>query len=298
MTKKPALGKGLSALLENETTDITSQAPAQNHQPTVGSIAEVEIAKIETNPFQPRSKFEVEELNNLAQSIRELGIIQPITLRKMGYDSYQIISGERRFRASQLAGLVKIPAYVRVANDQGMLEMALVENIQRSELDAIEIGLSYQRLIDECKLTQEELSHRVGKNRSTISNYLRLLKLPAEIQEGIRANRLSMGHARAIINIEDPTAQLEVYKQIIADTLSVRKTEELAKEKKAPSSTKSAPSAKRLPLSLIDKKIKAKLSEKLKVEVKFQRSDEDKGKIVIPFESEDELQAIVELLDN
>jgi len=298
MTKKPALGKGLSALLENETTDITSQAPAQNHQPTVGSIAEVEIAKIETNPFQPRSKFEVEELNNLAQSIRELGIIQPITLRKMGYDSYQIISGERRFKASQLAGLVKIPAYVRVANDQGMLEMALVENIQRSELDAIEIGLSYQRLIDECKLTQEELSHRVGKNRSTISNYLRLLKLPAEIQEGIRANRLSMGHARAIINIEDPTAQLEVYKQIIADTLSVRKTEELAKEKKAPSSTKSAPSAKRLPLSLIDKKIKAKLSEKLKVEVKFQRSDEDKGKIVIPFESEDELQAIVELLDN
>lgn len=297
MTKKPALGKGLSALLENETTDITSQAQAQQHQPTVGSIAEVEIAKIEANPFQPRTKFEVEELNNLAQSIRELGIIQPITLRKMGYDSYQIISGERRFRASQLAGLVKIPAYVRVANDQGMLEMALVENIQRSELDAIEIGISYQRLIDECKLTQEELSQRVGKNRSTIANYLRLLKLPAEIQEGIRTNRLSMGHARAIINIEDPNAQLELFQQIIADTLSVRKTEELAKEKKSATVTKSTNSSKKLPLSLIDKKIKANLSERLKVDVKFQRSTENKGKIVIPFESEDELQAIVEFLD-
>lgn len=297
MTKKPALGKGLSALLENEKTDITSQAQTPNIQPTVGSIAEVEIAKIEANPFQPRTKFEAEELNNLAQSIRELGIIQPITLRKMGYDSYQIISGERRFRASQLAGLVKIPAYIRVANDQSMLEMALVENIQRSELDAIEIGLSYQRLIDECKLTQEELSHRVGKNRSTIANYLRLLKLPAEIQDGIRHHRLSMGHARAIINIEDPQAQLELYRQIIEETLSVRKTEELAKSKKSTAPKVKSASVKRLPLSLMDKKFKANLSDKLNVDVSLQRNSDQKGKIVIPFASEEELQNIIDLLD-
>jgi len=298
MTKKPALGKGLSALLENDNTDITSRSESTENPNTLGSISTIEISKIEANPFQPRTKFEQGELEELAQSIRELGIIQPITLRKMGYDKYQLISGERRFRASQLAGLNAIPAYVRLANDQSMLEMALVENIQRSELDAIEIGLSYQRLIEECKLTQEELSQRVGKNRSTIANYLRLLKLPIEIQNGIRENRLSMGHARALINLADPTTQLEIFNQILEDTLSVRKTEELAKAKKPNQELIKKSPTKRLPLSLMDQKIKAKLASKLDLDVNFLRNDVQKGKIILSFNSDEELQKIINLIDS
>lgn len=289
--KKPALGRGLSALLEDERTDVTQKGSTTG---TVGSISEVRIQNIEANPFQPRTHFEEEALHELAQSIKELGIIQPITLRKLGYDKYQLISGERRFRASQIAGLESIPAYIRVANDQSMLEMALVENIQRANLDAIEVAISYQRLIDECKLTQEELSNRVGKKRSTIANYLRLLKLPAEIQNGIRENRISMGHARALINLEDPAEQLSIFHQIVEEQLSVRKVEEISKEKK---STKSnAPAKKSLPLSLTDKKLKSELSEILNVEVKLQRNDVDKGRIVIPFESDEELAHILKSL--
>lgn len=291
MTKRPALGRGLSALLENEKTDVTYASSETDLPKTVGSISEVAISKIEANPFQPRTKFEEEALQELSQSIRELGIIQPVTVRKLGYDKYQLISGERRFRASQLAGLTQIPAFVRIANDQSMLEMALVENIQRAELDAIEVAISYQRLIDECKLTQEELSQRVGKKRSTISNYLRLLKLPAEIQNGIRSNRLTMGHARALINLDDEKTQLEVYHQILNDTLSVRKTEEIAKEKKTVKTLKSSPST--LPLSLVDKKLISNLSKLFKVDVKFQRKEDEKGKIVIPFESDEELAKIL-----
>ncbi len=290
--KKPALGRGLSALLEDERTDVT-QKGSEVHG-TVGSIAEIAIKNIEANPFQPRTKFEAEELEELAQSIRELGIIQPITLRKLGYDKYQLISGERRFRASQIAGLDRIPAYVRVANDQSMLEMALVENIQRSNLDAIEVAISYQRLIDECSLTQDELSKRVGKKRSTISNYLRLLKLPAEIQNGIRENKISMGHARALINLEDPAEQLKIFNQIVEENLSVRKTEEISREKKVSSS--SSAKKKSLPLSLTDKKLKSELSELLNVQVRLQRSDVDKGKIVIPFDSDEELAHILQSL--
>lgn len=290
MTKRPALGRGLSALLEDDKTDVTGSADASQLSKTVGSIAEIEISKIEANPFQPRTKFEEEALQELSQSIKELGIIQPVTVRKLGYDKYQLISGERRFRASQLAGLTQIPAYVRIANDQSMLEMALVENIQRSELDAIEVAISYQRLIEECKLTQEEMSQRVGKKRSTISNYLRLLKLPAEIQNGIRSNQLSMGHARALVNIENPESQLELYRQILEETLSVRKTEELAKGKKE--SSTSASKAKS-PLSVVDKRIRMNLTDHFSVPVKFQRKDEEKGSITIPFENEEELAKIL-----
>ena len=290
MTKRPALGRGLSALLEDDKTDVTGSADASQLSKTVGSIAEIEISKIEANPFQPRTKFEEEALQELSQSIKELGIIQPVTVRKLGYDKYQLISGERRFRASQLAGLTQIPAYVRIANDQSMLEMALVENIQRAELDAIEVAISYQRLIEECKLTQEEMSQRVGKKRSTISNYLRLLKLPAEIQNGIRSNQLSMGHARALVNIENPESQLELYRQILEETLSVRKTEELAKGKKE--SSTSASKAKS-PLSVVDKRIRMNLTDHFSVPVKFQRKDEEKGSITIPFENEEELAKIL-----
>jgi len=290
MTKRPALGRGLSALLENDKTDVTSSLETSQPPITAGSIAEIEISKIEANPFQPRTKFEEETLQELSQSIKELGIIQPVTVRKLGYDKYQLISGERRFRASQLAGLTQIPAFVRIANDQSMLEMALVENIQRAELDAIEVAISYQRLIEECKLTQEEMSQRVGKKRSTISNYLRLLKLPAEIQNGIRSNQLSMGHARALVNIEDADSQLALYRQILEETLSVRKTEELAKGKKegSPAAVKA-----KSPLSVVDKRIRTNLTDYFSVAVKFQRKDEEKGSITIPFESEEELAKIL-----
>lgn len=294
MTKKPALGRGLSALLQDDKTDITHKDSPESTARAAGSVAEIEIGKIEANPFQPRTKFEEEALEELAQSIKELGIIQPITVRKLGYDTFQLISGERRYRASQIAGLTSIPAYVRIANDQSMLEMALVENIQRANLDAIEVAISYQRLIEECKLTQEELSQRVGKKRSTISNYLRLLRLPAEIQEGIRDGKITMGHARALINIENPEEQLAVFQQILKDTLSVRKAEELAKNKKE-EGQKNHPSSV-VPLSLLDKKIKANLADHFNVKVKFQRKDEEKGRIVIPFDSEDELDRILKAM--
>ena len=290
MTKRPTLGRGLSALLEDDKTDVTGSADASQLSKTVGSIAEIEISKIEANPFQPRTKFEEEALQELSQSIKELGIIQPVTVRKLGYDKYQLISGERRFMASQLAGLTQIPSYVRIANDQSMLEMAFVDNIQRAELDAIEVAISYQRLIEECKLTQEEMSQRVGKKRSTISNYLRLLKLPAEIQNGIRSNQLSMGHARALVNIENPESQLELYRQILEETLSVRKTEELAKGKKESSTSASKAKA---PLSVVDKRIRMNLTDHFSVPVKFQRKDEEKGSITIPFENEEELAKIL-----
>ncbi len=294
MSKRPALGRGLSALLERESTDITSKSTTDIPK-TAGSIAEISIKNIEANPFQPRTKFEEEALRELAQSIKELGIIQPITVRKLGYDKFQLISGERRFRASQLAGLDQIPAYIRIANDQSMLEMALVENIQRAELHAIEVAISYQRLIEECKLTQEELSQRVGKKRSTITNYIRLLKLPAEIQNGIIENLISMGHARAIVNIEDSEKQIELFNQIMQETLSVRKTEEFAKSLKSakPKTHQSAV----LPPTLVDKKIKANLSDHFNVNVKFQRKDIDKGRIVIPFNSEEELNKILQTIN-
>ena len=220
MAQKNALGRGLGALIED--ADQSERAPA-------AAINEIDIDKIEVNPFQPRKNFDEESLRELASSIREIGIIQPITVRRLNGDTYQLITGERRYKAAGLAGMETIPAYVRIAEDQNMLEMALVENIQREDLDSIEVAISYQRLIEEIGLTQENLSDRVGKKRSTISNYLRLLKLPAEIQLGIRDRLISMGHARALVNIPDPNIQLEIFQKIIKDDLSVRKVEELVR---------------------------------------------------------------------
>ena len=226
--KKKALGRGLDAILQSPDTDITSKDISGNY--VVGAVAELNLEKIETNPFQPRVEFDDIGIAELANSIKEQGIIQPVTVRKLGYDKYQLISGERRYRACKLAGIHTIPTYIRVANDEQMLELALVENIHREDLNAIEIAISYQRLIEECQLTQEKLSDRIGKNRTTISNYVRLLKLPAEAQIAIRENQITMGHARALINIPEDETKLRILKKVIEEDLSVRQVEKIARD--------------------------------------------------------------------
>ena len=297
MTKKRALGRGLSALLENAATDITSNSIGEGANNVVGSVSSILIEDIETNPFQPRTQFEKEALMDLSNSIKELGIIQPITVRKLGYGKYQLISGERRFRASQIAGLKEVPAFIRIANDQEMLEMALVENIQRQDLDALEVAFSYQKLIEECDLTQEQLSERVSKKRSTVANYLRLLKLPAEIQLAIRTKEVSMGHARALVNIDDEKKQLGIARRVIKEGLSVRQVEELVKGTKETQTlnkkiTNSTPSN----LSFSQQKIQEDLTDFLKAEVMLSKNTKGKGKLVIPFKDENDLERIAELL--
>ena len=301
-SKKSALGKGLSALLSDDETDITSRSigkPKSSEEEvskTVGNIAEIEISQIETNPFQPRTVFEKEALIELADSIKEHGIIQPITVRKLGYGKYQLISGERRFRASQLAGLKKIPAYIRIANDQSMLEMALVENIQRRDLDSIEVAISYKRLMEECSLTQEELGGRVGKNRSTVTNYLRLLKLAPEVQTSIRHREISMGHARALVSIEDESIQVRFLKEILENDLSVRAVEALIKDSKPSSNPKSkAKPAKAVSFQM--KKVSEDLKEMFQAKVKLKQDNKGVGKIEIPFASDEDLQRIIAILD-
>ncbi len=294
MAKKPALGKGLSALLSDTDTDVTSRSIGDSNTDIVGSISSIGIDQIDANPFQPRTEFEQERLNELSASIKELGVIQPITVRKMGNDKFQIISGERRFRASQLAGLDRIPAFIRIANDQEMLEMALVENIQREDLNAIEIGLSYERLMNECNLTQDELSDRVGKNRSTIANYIRLLNLPAEIQKGIQEKKLSMGHARALLSIEDEDEQIAVYRSILESDVSVRELEGLTRKIKNVTSGKSE--KEKPQLSFSELKLKSDLSELFQTKVELQKSNKGKGKIVIPYKSKEDLERIANLL--
>ncbi|MDQ3047030.1 MAG: ParB/RepB/Spo0J family partition protein [Bacteroidota bacterium] len=300
--KRNALGKGLSALLENANTDITSNK-LEGEGKVVGAVANIEISKIETNPFQPRTHFEEDALNELASSIKEHGIIQPITVRKLGYDKYQLISGERRFRASQLAGLTSVPAYIRIANDQAMLEMALVENIQRENLDAIEVAISYKRLIDECSLTQEQLSQKVSKQRSTITNYLRLLKLPVEIQLAIRNGDISMGHARALINIENEDQQLDIYNQIVLNQLSVREVEDIVRGVKLENSgtttknTSSEKKADKAVLSVEQLAIVEDLRAVFNTKVQISKESGGKGKIVIPFKSDNDLKRILDLLD-
>ncbi|MDX1753185.1 chromosome partitioning protein, ParB family [Salinimicrobium sediminis] len=293
-TKKQALGRGLSALLKDPQNDIKS-AEDKNADKLVGHIVELELNAIEVNPFQPRTSFNEESLRELASSIRELGVIQPITVRKLDYNKYQLVSGERRFRASKLVGLETIPAYIRIANDQESLEMALVENIQRQDLDPIEISLSYQRLIDEINLTQEQLSERVGKNRSTIANYLRLLKLDPIIQTGMRDGFLSMGHGRALINVEDPQVQLEIYEKILANSLSVRDTEKLVRElqegKPEKKSAGSAPAVSRD----IKKSIK-EFSDRLGAKVDVKVTKKGNGKLIIPFKSEDDLNRLKKII--
>ncbi|HOP12509.1 MAG TPA: ParB/RepB/Spo0J family partition protein [Lentimicrobium sp.] len=287
--KKKALGRGLSAILESPETDITSSDISGNF--VAGAIASLPLSQIEANPFQPREDFDQEALSELAASIKEQGIIQPITVRKMGYDKYQLISGERRLKASRLAGLDEIPCYIRIANDQQMLEMALVENIQRESLNALEIAISYQRLIEECELTQEELSQRVGKNRTTVTNYIRLLKLPAELQVAIRDNKISMGHARALINIDDEQTQVAILKNIITKDLSVREVEEIVRNlNKQPASRKEAP-ARELPREI--EAIRENIAGKLDTKVNVTLNQKGKGNIVISFNSQKQLERIL-----
>ena len=290
--KRNALGRGLGALLQDSETITEEKSPELQ---LISSINEVDINSIEVNPFQPRIDFDKEALEELAESIRVQGIIQPITVRQLNKDQYQLISGERRLQASKLAGLTTIPAYIRLANDQQMLEMALIENIQRENLNAIEIALSYQRLISECSLKQEELGDRVGKNRSTVNNYIRLLKLPPEIQAGIRDNKISMGHARALINIENPENKLMVFKKIINDDLSVRKVEELVRNISSQMLDKKFDDKPTPRFEIVQ--LQSKLSSHFGTKVEVKSSEKNKGEIKIPFVSQDDLNRILELIN-
>ncbi len=292
-TKKQALGRGLSALLKDPHHDIKS-VEDKNADKLVGHIVELDLTSIEMNPFQPRTSFNEESLRELASSIRELGVIQPITVRKLDFNKYQLVSGERRYRASGLIGLETIPAYIRIANDQESLEMALVENIQRQDLDPIEIAISYQRLLDEINLTQEQLSERIGKNRSTIANYLRLLKLDPIIQTGMRDGFVTMGHGRALINIENPQIQLDIYEKILEKSLSVRETEKLVRELNGEPKGKTAPKEKPLPQNL--KKGIKEFSDYLGTKVDIKVAQKGKGKLIIPFTSEEDFQRIKKLI--
>ena len=296
--RRNALGKGLSALLNdsvNVMPDNKTNAVSSSEGNSLGSVNEIKISEIQVNPFQPRTEFDEQALKELSDSIKLQGLIQPITVRRVNAHSYQLISGERRLRASKLAGLTQIPAYVRTANDQQMLEMALIENIQRENLNAIEVALSFQRMIDECHLKQEELGDRVSKNRSTVTNYLRLLKLPPAIQSSIRDGRISMGHARALINIEDPAKQLFIHQHIIKDGLSVRKVEELAREAHRSPAKKEGKEPEARPYTL--QKIEDDLASKFSTRVKLKVDRQGKGMIEIPFLSEDDLGRILEMLD-
>ena len=288
MARKNALGRGLGALIDD--------ADREKYE-NIDSISEINIDLIETNPYQPRSNFDEEGLNELASSIKELGIIQPITVRTLADGKFQLITGERRYRASIIAGLKKIPAYFRTADDQAMLELALVENIQREDLDSVEIAISYQRLIEECQLTQENLSDRVGRKRSTISNYLRLLKLPAEIQLGIREKKLSMGHARTLINIEDPKTQIKVYYRVIDEDLSVRKTEELVRQMNKDANKNTSKNERKHRINEEFQELSQHLSKFFETKVQFRVNEEGKGKIVIPFDNTEEMERIIGILD-
>lgn len=287
--KKKALGRGLSAILESPDTDITSEDISGNF--VAGAIASLPISQIEANPFQPRTDFDEETLTDLAASIKEQGIIQPLTVRKMGYDKYQLIAGERRLKASQIAGLTEVPCYIRIANDQQMLEMALVENIQRENLNAIEIGISYQRLLDECNFSQDELCKRVGKDRSTITNYIRLLRLPAEVQVAIRDNKISMGHARALINIDDEETQVTILHNIISKDLSVREVEEIARNLNKQSSVRKEPTKRPLAPNL--ESLREDLSGRLAARVNVNIGNKGRGNITINFSSQKQLETIL-----
>ncbi len=291
--KSVGLGRGLSALLENADADQNQT----NQEKALGSISLIPISAIEANPFQPRTDFDINALAELAMSIELHGVIQPITVRKMGYDKYQLISGERRTRAALQNGLTQIPAYIRTANDQGMLEMALIENIQRSDLNAIEIALSYQRLLEECSLKQEELGERVGKDRSTVNNYLRLLKLPEEIQAGIKQGKITMGHARAMINMEDPAMQQALFREIIENKLNVREVEAIVKEKKLPGKSEYLPLAGTDWDPEIDR-ITAAFHEKLRASVHLKNGQKGKGKIVISYKNREDLERILNLIND
>lgn len=288
MVKRSGLGRGLGALIDD----------ADKVKEQISGVAEIELTAIEANPFQPRTTFDQESLHELAVSIREIGLIQPVTLRKIDTNKFQLIAGERRFRAAQLAGLTKIPAFIREVGNESMLEMALVENIQREDLNPVEVGLSYQRLIDECNLTQESLSARLGKKRTTVTNYLRLLKLPAIIQKGLIERELSMGHARALVNVADTETQVMIFEQIRKYDFSVRKVEEIVRNlneenKAADSKINNKP---KYPHHF--QSFKETLDNFFRSSVKLTADSKGKGKIIIPFKSEEDLQKIVKFLEN
>lgn len=295
-TKKFTLGRGLGALIED--ADTTSR----NRPEGIDLFAEIDISRIVVNPYQPRKDFAEEALEELTASIRKLGVIQPITVRKSEDGTFQIVAGERRVRASKLAGLIKIPAYIRTATDQAMMEMALVENIQRDDLNAIEIALSFQQLLGHFNLTQEQLSDRVGKNRATVANYIRLLRLPSEIQLGIRDRAISMGHARALLSFDDPEMQINVYRSILEESHSVRKVEEMARtfsEEPAEVATMPAKPAPKASAPLPQKVAEAKelLSKILSTKVEIKVSPKGSGKLSIPFSSEEELAQIMQKIN-
>ncbi len=289
MTKKNALGRGLGALIEGVEKEVLEKKVEANMDIPVGSI--------EANPFQPRTTFDEQSLEELAASIRKLGIVQPLTVRDAGNGRYQLIAGERRLRAARLAGLTHVPAYIRTADDQAMLELALVENIQREDLDAVEVAISFQRLIEECKLTQEQLSDRVGKQRSTVSNYLRLLKLPAEIQLGIRNKHLMMGHARTLVNIENPKQQIDVYYKIIDGELSVRQAEELVRHLQSEKIKDPEKADKKKKLNDDYHQLSDHLNKLFSAKVNFRINEKGKGKIVIAFDTPDEMERILGVFD-
>ena len=287
VNKRNALGRGLDALIDMGEIETSGTS----------SINEIELSRIQPNPDQPRREFDDESLEELAASIREIGIVQPISLRQQANGTYQIIAGERRYRAARIAGLSTVPAYIRTVEDEAVMEMALIENIQREDLNAIEIALSFKKLIEQYNLTQEQLSERVGKKRTTVANYLRLLKLPAEVQIGLRDKMIDMGHARALLSVENASVQLELYKAIVAEGLSVRKVEELARSMaQAPAKAASKvarSSAQRKEYTLL----RHNLSNFFGIKVQFSCDDKGKGKISIPFKNEEELEHIIGLLD-
>jgi len=289
MAQKRALGRGLGALIDGVEKEILEKKVEAN--------LEIDVDDIEQNPFQPRTRFDETSLKELASSIRELGIVQPLTVRDMGGGRYQLIAGERRLRAARMAGLKRIPAYIRTADDQNMLELALVENIQREDLDAIEVAISYQRLIEECSLTQEQLSERIGKQRSTVANYLRLLKLPAEIQLGIRNKQVSMGHARTLINIEDSGHQIKIFYRIIDEDLSVRKAEELVRQLQVDKLKDPGKGEKKKQLNRDFEELSGHLTNIFRSQVQLRINDRGKGKIVILFEDSDEMERILGVMD-
>ena len=291
--KKRALGRGLDAILQSPETDITAVDISGNY--VAGAIAEIDINKIEVNPFQPRVDFDELKLKELADSIITQGVIQPVTVRKLGFEKYQLIAGERRLRASEMAGIERIPAFIRVANDEQMLEMALIENIHRQDLNAVEVAISYARLIDECKLTQEKLSNRLGKSRSSITNFLRLLKLPPELQIALRDDVISMGHARALITVKDEETQIKILKKVITQGLNVRQVEEIVREMNASGGKKTKTSSK----SSLPEKYKqtpAELSLKFSSKVSLKRSNAGKGSLVISFNNDKDLDRILKLM--
>ena len=290
MAKKNALGRGLGALIDGVEKEILEKKIEAN--------LDIPVDAIEANPFQPRTSFDEQSLDELSTSIKKLGIVQPLTVREIGTGKYQLIAGERRLRAARLAGLTHVPAYIRTADDQAMLELALVENIQREDLDAVEVAISFQRLIEECKLTQEQLSDRVGKQRSTVANYLRLLKLPAEIQLGIKNKNLMMGHARTLVSVEDPKKQIGIYYKIIDGELSVRQTEELVRQMQSARIKDPVKGEKKKKLNDDFLQLSVHLNKIFAAKVDFKINETGRGKIVIPFENPEDMERILGVFDS